>query len=93
VFIAAISLTRGFTGHEHLDQVGLIHMGGRVYDPELGRFLLAGLRPNAGPGTCTAARYDRVLRAASEFQVSRTLSWPAADRSFKPRRRDRAAAK
>nr|WP_240901074.1 RHS repeat-associated core domain-containing protein [Thioalkalivibrio sp. XN8] len=39
VFIAALSLTRGFTGHEHLDQVGLIHMGGRVYDPEIGRFL------------------------------------------------------
>nr|WP_276611278.1 RHS repeat-associated core domain-containing protein [Thioalkalivibrio sp. XN8] len=32
-------MTRGFTGHEHLDQVGLIHMGGRVYDPELGWFL------------------------------------------------------
>nr|WP_255454025.1 RHS repeat-associated core domain-containing protein [Thioalkalivibrio sp. XN279] len=32
-------MTRGFTGHEHLDQVGLIHMGGRVYDPEIGRFL------------------------------------------------------
>ncbi|HTF84227.1 MAG TPA: RHS repeat-associated core domain-containing protein [Cellvibrio sp.] len=30
---------RGFTGHEHLDPVGLIHMNGRVYDPELGRFL------------------------------------------------------
>nr|WP_240902324.1 RHS repeat-associated core domain-containing protein [Wenzhouxiangella sp. XN24] len=39
VFIAAITLTRGFTMHEHLDQVGLIHMGGRVYDPEIGRFL------------------------------------------------------
>jgi RHS repeat-associated protein len=30
---------RGFQGHEHLDHVGLIHMNGRVYDPELGRFL------------------------------------------------------
>ena len=30
---------RGYTGHEHLDAVGLIHMGGRVYDPLLGRFL------------------------------------------------------
>ena len=30
---------RGFTGHEHLDSVGLIHMNGRAYDPELGRFL------------------------------------------------------
>ena len=31
--------TRGFTGHEHLDAVGLIHMNGRVYDPALGRFI------------------------------------------------------
>jgi RHS repeat-associated protein len=30
---------RGFTGHEHLDNVGLIHMNGRVYDPLIGRFL------------------------------------------------------
>ncbi|MCC1495823.1 RHS repeat-associated core domain-containing protein [Alcanivorax sp. 1008] len=30
---------KGFTGHEMLDEVGLIHMGGRVYDPTLGRFL------------------------------------------------------
>src|SRR5690606_32072923 len=31
---------RGFTGHEHLDEVGgLIHMNGRAYDPRLGRFL------------------------------------------------------
>lgn len=28
----------GFTGHEHADHVGVIHMGGRVYDPVLGRF-------------------------------------------------------
>jgi RHS repeat-associated protein len=30
--------SRGFTGHEQLDSVGLIHMNGRVYDPLLGRF-------------------------------------------------------
>ena len=33
--------TRGFTGHEMLDAVGLIHMNGRVYDPLLGRFMSA----------------------------------------------------
>ena len=33
--------TRGFTNHEQLDTVGLVHMNGRVYDPELGRFLSA----------------------------------------------------
>ena len=30
---------RGFTGHEHLDEVQLVHMNGRVYDPLLGKFL------------------------------------------------------
>lgn len=30
---------RGFTGHEHVDAVQLIHMNGRMYDPALGRFL------------------------------------------------------
>ena len=30
---------RGFTGHEHLDGFGLIHMNARLYDPVLGRFL------------------------------------------------------
>lgn len=31
--------TRGFTGHDSIDGVGLIHMNGRMYDPELGRFM------------------------------------------------------
>jgi RHS repeat-associated protein len=35
----ASGVNRGFTGHEMLDEVGLIDMGGRVYDPETGRFL------------------------------------------------------
>ncbi len=30
---------RGFTDHEHLDGVGLIHMNGRVYDAVIGRFV------------------------------------------------------
>ncbi len=37
----ALYTNRGFTGHEHIDEVGLIHMNGRVYDPLLGRFLSA----------------------------------------------------
>ena len=32
-------IDRGFTGHEHMDEFGLINMNGRVYDPVLGRFL------------------------------------------------------
>ncbi len=36
---AALDPARGFTGHEQLDRLGLVHMGGRVHDPRLGRFL------------------------------------------------------
>ena len=33
--------TRGFTGHEMLDEVGVIHMNGRIYDAKIARFLQA----------------------------------------------------
>ncbi len=32
---------RGYTGHEQLDNVMLVHMNGRVFDPVIGRFLSA----------------------------------------------------
>ena len=32
-------LYRGYTGHEHLDNFGLINMNGRLYDPVVGRML------------------------------------------------------
>jgi len=32
-------LDRGYTGHEHLQSIGIIHMNGRLYDPKLHRFL------------------------------------------------------
>jgi RHS repeat-associated protein len=32
---------RGFTGHEHLDELGLIHMNGRIFDPTTARFTQA----------------------------------------------------
>lgn len=32
-------LDRGYTGHEHLQGVGLIHMNGRLYDAKIRRFL------------------------------------------------------
>ena len=34
-----VVLDRGYTGHEHLQSVGLIHMNGRLYDAKLHRFL------------------------------------------------------
>lgn len=32
-------LGRGYTGHEHFFEVGLIHMNGRMYDANMSRFL------------------------------------------------------
>ena len=53
--------TRGFTGHEQLDEVGLIHMNGRVYDPKLGRFLQADPFVQAAENTQSFNRYSYVL--------------------------------
>jgi len=36
---SAMDFDRGFTGHEMLDDFALVHMNGRIYDPEIGRFL------------------------------------------------------
>ena len=32
-------LSRGFSGHEHIEFANLIHMKGRIYDPQIGRFI------------------------------------------------------
>ncbi|WP_309387267.1 FG-GAP-like repeat-containing protein [Cerasicoccus frondis] len=41
---------RGYTGHEMLDNLGLVHMNGRIYDPQIARFL--------SPDPVIAAPYD-----------------------------------
>jgi RHS repeat-associated protein len=39
VLTGLVTLDRGYTGHEHLQGVNLIHMNGRLYDPLVHRFL------------------------------------------------------
>ena len=39
VGISNFDFDRGFTGHEHIDEIGLINMNGRIYEPNLGRFI------------------------------------------------------
>lgn len=39
--LVAVNTDRGYTGHEHMEEVGLINMNGRVYDPGLARLLSA----------------------------------------------------
>lgn len=60
--LAAISsVTRdGFTGHEHLDHLGLVHMNGRVYDPQIGRFLSSDPHVTAPFNSQSLNRYSYV---------------------------------
>ncbi|GBL06321.1 RHS repeat-associated core domain-containing protein [Glaciecola sp. KUL10] len=55
-----ISQTRGFTGHEHVDNAGLIHMNGRIYDPVLGRFMSADPYIQAATNAQSLNRYSYV---------------------------------
>jgi len=56
----ASNTTRGFTGHEMLDEVGLVHMNGRIYDARLGRFLQADPFIQAAGDTQMYNRYSYV---------------------------------
>ncbi len=50
----------GFTGHEHLDDLGLIHMNGRLYDPRIGRFVSGDPRGQDWRKPQTLNRYSYV---------------------------------
>ena len=50
-----------FTGHESLDNVELIHMNGRVYDPMLGRFISADPMIQAPLMSQSLNRYSYVM--------------------------------
>ncbi|MBV1915817.1 MAG: VCBS repeat-containing protein [Pseudomonadales bacterium] len=53
--------TRGYTGHEQLDEMGLIHMNGRIYDPSLGRVLQADPFIQAPGNSQSYNRYTYVI--------------------------------
>jgi RHS repeat-associated protein len=53
--------SRGFTGHEHLDEVQLVHLNGRVYDPVIGRFLSADPFVQAPTFSQSLNRYSYVM--------------------------------
>ncbi|WP_064435642.1 MULTISPECIES: RHS repeat domain-containing protein [Pseudoalteromonas] len=59
-FTSKITL-RGYTGHEQMDEVGLVHMGGRIYDPILGRFLQADPMVQAPENIQNLNRYSYVV--------------------------------
>jgi RHS repeat-associated protein len=52
---------RGFTGHEMVDDMGIIHMNGRIYDARIARFLQADPFIQASTNTQSFNRYAYVL--------------------------------
>ena len=67
--------THGFTGHEHLDPVGLIHMNGRVYDPVIGRFLSADIVVQAPEDLQSYNRYTYVRNNPLNLTDPSGYSW------------------
>ena len=66
---------KGFTGHEMLDQVGVIHMGGRIYDPTLGRFMSADPVVKGLKNTESYNRYSYVLNNPMSYTDPTGYSW------------------
>lgn len=82
--------TRGFTGHEEIDPVELVHMNGRVYDPEIGRFLsadpvvqdLTNTQASTATATSSTTPYRSPIRPASSSARSSRRSATSSARSF-----------
>jgi RHS repeat-associated protein len=60
-------LYRGFTGHEHLPEFGLINMNARLYDPVLGRMLSPDNYIQASELTQNYNRYSYALNNPLKF--------------------------
>ncbi|MDP2370057.1 RHS repeat domain-containing protein, partial [Rhodoferax sp.] len=58
--LVGVRTDRGYTMHEHLDEVGIIHMNGRIYDPLIGRFMSADPYVQAPTNLKTFNRYSYV---------------------------------
>lgn len=59
--IVGVNTDRGYTMHEHLDEIGIIHMNGRIYDPLIGRFMSADLFVQSMDNLQSYNRYAYVL--------------------------------
>src|SRR5690606_34096537 len=57
----------GFTGHDMVDAEAVVHMGGRVYDPAIGRFLSADLYVQAPDNSQSYNRYSYTFNNPLSF--------------------------
>ena len=78
-------LDRGYTSHEHFDNIGIIHMNGRLYDPLLRRFLNADENIQDPYNTQNYNKYGYVMNnplmysdPSGEFFILWFLGWIAS---------------
>jgi RHS repeat-associated protein len=65
----------GYGGHEHIDSANIIHMGGRTYDPVLGRFMQADPVVQAPSNTQSFNRYSYVLNNPMNYTDPSGYTW------------------
>ena len=71
----AIHTSEGFTGHEQLEAFGLIHMGGRIYDPVLCRFTSADPVVQAPTNGQSYNRYSYIMNSPINGTDPSGYSW------------------
>ena len=59
--LLASNMARGYTGHEMVNHLNIIQMGGRTYDAKMGRFLQADIAIQAPNNTQSFNRYSYVM--------------------------------
>ncbi|MCX6854232.1 MAG: RHS repeat-associated core domain-containing protein, partial [Verrucomicrobia bacterium] len=69
------NLPRGYTGHEMLDDVGLVHMNGRLYDSALGRMCAADPYVQSSEAIQNYNRYSYVMNNPMNATDPSGLSW------------------
>ena len=66
---------KGYTGHEMLDASNLIHMGGRMYDPMVGKFLSADILVQAPFNSQSHNRYSYVMNNPMNYVDPSGYAW------------------
>ena len=86
--VIAATTAEGFTGHDMLDGVGLIHMHGRVYDPTMGRFLSVDpvVRDTAASQSWNGYGYveGRMLSATDPDGFTTDVNCPSCNKPVEP---------
>ena len=74
--------SRGYTSHEMLDNIALVHMNGRVYDPQIGRFISADPNIDGADDTQGYNRYAYVRNNPGTLLDPSGYGWWSSFKGF-----------